>query len=145
MRKRKRCPYCRCLFVPDARVARRQWACTRPACQVERRRETQRQSRRRHPDDRAARRLRAALAAAKAGQAAATPTGPPAAITRFPWAEVRDEISGEAFVITSFSVRVVVVALRDMIRAQAVEIHRETGGLPRRVREDQTAPAVMTG
>ena len=145
MRKRKRCPYCRCLFGPDARVARRQWACTSPACQVERRRETQRQSRRWHPEDRAARRLRAALAEAKAGHAAAAPTGPPLAIARFPWAEVRDEISGEAFVITSFFVRLVVVVLRDVMRAQAVEIYREMGGLPRRVREDPTAPAVMTG
>jgi hypothetical protein len=145
MRKRRRCPYCRCLFVPDARVATRQWACTSAACQVERRRETQRRCRRRHPEDRAARRLRAELAEAKAGQPVAVPSGPPPELARFPWAELRDEISREAFVITSVFVRLVVVVLRDVIRAQAGEIHQEMRRLPRRGRKDPTALPTMTG
>lgn len=36
MAHRKRCRFCRCLFFPDPRVASRQRACTREACQSKR-------------------------------------------------------------------------------------------------------------
>jgi hypothetical protein len=145
MRARKRCPYCRCLFLPDPRVARRQWACLKTTCQAERRRETQRRYRAAHPDDEAARRLRAALAAAKAGGTVATPTGPPAAVGRFPWEELRDEMSPQGLVITSHFVRLVLGVVRDEIRAQVHVFRRETGGLVPGPGRDGTAVGAAPG
>lgn len=145
MRARKRCPYCRCLFLPDPRVARRQWACPKPTCQEERRRETQRRYRAAHPDDAAARRLRAALASAKAGGPVEAPQGPPAAVGRFPWGELQDEISPQGLVITIFFVRLVLGVVRDEIRAQVRDLRRETGGLVPAVEKDETAVCTAPG
>ena len=118
MRPRKRCPYCRCLYQPDPRVGSRQWSCTKPECQQQRRREAQRRYREKHPDEAAARHIRKALAAAKAGIAVPAPTGPPGRVSRFPWEELRDEISPQAFVIVSFFVRLVVGLAKDERLAQ---------------------------
>lgn len=145
MRQRKRCPYCRCLFVPDGRVAKRQWACRKTSCQAERRRETQRRYRKEHHEDAAARRLRAEIAAAKAGGKVAAPRGPPAAIGRFPWEELRDEISPQVLVITGFLVRLVVRAARDVIRAEVVEIQREADRLGAGATKDETAVRALAG
>jgi hypothetical protein len=145
MRQRKRCPYCRCLFAPDARVAKRQWACRKPSCQAERRRETQRSYRQKHPEDSAARRVRAAIARAKAGETVEVPRGPPKAIGRFPWAELRDEISPQTLVIAGFFVRLVAGVARDVIRAEARDITWETGGLVAGLRKDETAGRARAG
>jgi len=40
--KRKRCPYCACLFIPDARVGPRQKVCRKKECQAKRKKESQR-------------------------------------------------------------------------------------------------------
>jgi hypothetical protein len=145
MRPRKRCPYCRCLFVPDPRVSTRQWACRKTRCQAERRRETQRRYRAVHPDDGSARRLRAALAAAKAGGAVTAPQGPPAAVERFPWDELRDEISPQGLVIARFFIRLVVGLVRDEIRAQARDLPGESGGLVPGAPKDETAARAAPG
>ena len=145
MRARKRCPYCHCLFLPDPRVVTRQWACSKPTCQEERRRETQRRYRAAHPDDPAARRLRAELAAAKAGETVAAPQGPPAAVGRLPWDELRDEMSPQGLVITRFFVRLVVGVVRDEIRAQVRVFRSETGGLVPAAEKDETAVDAAPG
>lgn len=145
MRPRKRCPYCRCLFVPDPRVSRRQRACRKTSCQAERRRETQRRYRAAHPDDPAARQLRAALASAKAGGPVKPPHGPPDAIERFPWDELRDEISPQALVITRFFVRLVIDVVRDEIGAQVRDLPGETGGLVPGAPKDETAARAAAG
>lgn len=145
MRKRKRCPYCRRLYAPDARVGRRQWACTQASCQSARRRETQRRYRQKHPAERAARGLRASIAAAKAGSVAGAPRAPPASIVRFPWDELRDEISPQGYVITLFFVRLVLGVARDEIRAQARDIRAEFGELVEPTREDETAARAAGG
>jgi len=139
MRARKRCPYCRCLYLPDARCAKRQWACNKTGCQQQRRRETQRRYRNKHPEEAAAGRIRRALAAAKAGVPVAAPTGPPAALGRFPWEEVRDEISPQVLVIAKFFVRLVMGVAKDEIRAQVANIHGQNGGLVGEAEQDQTA------
>lgn len=123
-RRRKRCPYCWCLFVLDPRVTARQWACGKASCQAERRRETQRRYRASHPDDPAARRLRTAIAAAKAGGLAAAPHGPPLVIGRFPWDELRDEIPPQGMVILRFLIQLILEAVRDEIRLQAAKIKK---------------------
>jgi len=145
MRKRKRCPFCRCLFSPDERVRRRQWACTKPDCQVKRRRKTQERYRDRHPADRAARALRAQLASAKAGEAVAPPRAPPPGMERFPWEELRDEIPAEALVMTQVFVRLVLVVLQDEIRLQQRESQGQFGRLPGPGREDETAALERPG
>jgi hypothetical protein len=145
MRPRKRCPYCRCLFQPDPRVCTRQWACRKTSCQAERRRETQRQYRAAHPEDSAARRLRAALAAAKAGGSVPAPPGPPAAVERFPWDELRDEISPQGLVILGFFVRLVVGVVRDEIRAQVRVRQGESGGWVPGPEKDETAADAAAG
>ncbi len=48
--KRRRCAYCRRLFVPDSRIKERQQTCGRPCCRRERKRQSNRQWRARHPD-----------------------------------------------------------------------------------------------
>lgn len=145
MRQRKRCPYCRCLFVPDGRVAKRQRACCKTSCQAERRRETQRRYRQKHPEDAAARRLRAAIAAAKAGAVVPLPRAPPAELGRFPWEELRDEISPQALVITGLFVRLALAAAQDEIRAEVLEIKRQSDGLVARVPKDETAERAASG
>jgi hypothetical protein len=145
MRQRKRCPYCRCLFAPDARVAKRQRACRKPTCQAERRRETQRDYRQKHPEESTARRLRAALAKAKAGERVDVPWGPPKAVGHFPWGELRDEITLQALVIAGFFVRLVAVVARDVIRAEVRENAQETGGLVAPPKEDETASPTRAG
>lgn len=145
MRQRKRCPYCRCLFAPDARVAKRQRACRKTTCQAERRRETQRRYRQEHPEDSAARRVRAAIARAKAGEAVEMPRGPPRAIGRFPWEELRDEISPQALVIAGFFVRLVAGVARDVIQAEVREIAWKTGGLVPGPRKDEKAQPARAG
>lgn len=146
MRKRRRCPFCRCLFLPDARTERRQWACTKPNCQAARRRETQRSYREHHPAEPSARRLRAAIAAAKAeGFEPATPRAPPATIVRFPWDELRDEISPQGYVITLFFVRLVLQAARDESRAEVLDLTTKLGNLLGPGRKDETAPRAVGG
>jgi len=145
MRQRKRCPYCRCLFAPDARVAKRQRACRKPTCQAERRRETQRDYRQKHPEESTARRLRAALAKAKAGETVDVPRGPPKAVGHFPWGELRDEITPQTLVIAGFFVRLVAVVARDVIRAEVRENAQETGGLVARPSKDETAEHARAG
>lgn len=125
-------------------MAKRQWACTGAECQVKRRGETQRRYRDEHPEDRASRRLRAELAAAKAGERPVSPSVP-TGIGRFPWDELRDEISPEVFVVTSIFVRLLLVGLRDEMRAQLHEITGETCISLRRAREDLTARVARAG
>ena len=134
MRPRKRCPYCRCLFHPDARVIKRQWACTKTECQAKRRKASQAEWRAKHPADGAARRLRAAIADAKAGGKVPLPRAPPAGL---PWDEVRDEISPQALVIIGVLVRLGVRAARDEIRLQVQAITREAARLAGDVSEDE--------
>jgi len=136
MRPRKRCPYCRCLFQADARVARRQWACTKDECQGKRRRASQASWRAKHPEDGAARRLRGAIAEAKAVGRAPLPRAPPAGL---PWDEVRDEISPQALVIVGVLIRLGVRAARDEIRAQVRAMTKETARLVGEDGEDETA------
>ena len=145
MRKRTRCPYCRCLFLPDGRVKQRQWACTKTSCQAERRRETQRRYREKHPEDPAARRMRAAIAAAKAGDPVAVPRAPPSAIGRFPWDELRDEISPQVLVITMLFVRLVLGAAQDEIRAEVRDIRGKVGRLVGEASRDETVPRAASG
>ncbi len=138
MRKRKRCPHCWCLFSPDGRVAGRQRACSKSSCQQARRRETQRRYRDEHPADAAARRLRTQLSDAKAGAVPAAPRAPPAAIARLPWEELRDEISPQAFVITTVFSRLLVGVAQDVIRAQLLDIRAQIGRSPRDGPKDET-------
>lgn len=145
MRKRKRCPYCRCLFTPDGRVAKRQWACTKEPCQVARRSETQRTYRRRHVAEPRAQRLRAALAAAKSGEVGPAPRAPPAGIDRFPWEELRDEISPQGYVIAKLFVRLVLERARDETRSEVRDMRTQFGRLLGPVPRDETAPPARTG
>lgn len=140
MRPRKRCPFCRCLFFVDGRVAKRQWACTKDECQRLRRQRTQKEWRETHPQQSAARACRLAIAAAKAGEPVAAPRGPPVRVERFPWEELRDEIRPEALVIAGFFVRLLVGLTRDEIRAQVVRITAKSGALPADLSRDETAP-----
>jgi hypothetical protein len=145
MRPRRRCPYCRCLFFPDGRVAERQRACSKPGCQQQRRRETQRRCREKHPTDAVGRRMRAAIAAAKAEKTVKSPTGPPSLLDRLPWDELRDEISPQVLVMAAYLVRLVAVWTKDEIRAQAVEIQKEAARLVAHPREDRTADRARAG
>jgi hypothetical protein len=142
MRSRKRCPFCRCLFTPDGRVASRQWACTKADCQARRRQQTQKQWREDHPDDRAARRLRAEIATAKATGKAPTPRAPPRGI---PWDEMRDEISPQVLVILGHLVRLGVRTLQDEIRGQVLAFAPVSAASPPEDREDETAVRVAAG
>jgi hypothetical protein len=50
MPERRRCSFCRRLFVSDPRVKERQQTCGRPSCRRERKSQSNRQWRARHPD-----------------------------------------------------------------------------------------------
>lgn len=142
MRKRKRCPFCRCLFAPDPRVRGRQWACTKAECQGQRRKASQQAWRQKHPEDRPARKLRAAMAQAKQDGQAPLPPPPPTAV---PWDEMRDEISPQLLVILGFLARLGAASVRDEIRAQVLKITAESGRLRASARGDETAVAAGPG
>ena len=135
MRRRKRCPHCRCLFAPDPRVRDRQRACSKSECQRKQRSKTQASYRARNPDDAEARRLSKALAAAKASGVAPRPRGTMASI---PWDEMKDEMPAQALVIAGVLVRLVLSEAKDQRRTQAVVITKETGALLPVLPEDQT-------
>lgn len=146
MRKRKRCPFCRCLFAPDGRVAHRQRACTKDECQAERRRDSRRRWREKHPEDGPARRCREALASVKASKKRPpVPRAPPRAMAQFPWEEVRDEITPEALVIAGFFVRLVLGATRDEIQAEVTKTVEKFVRLVEPPPGDETAPPAKAG
>ena len=120
MGKRKRCRFCWCLFYPNPHVKSRQWSCTKPECQAQRRTETQRRWRTQHPEDALGRRLCAAIAAAKTA-GAKVPIGR-LPHRGFPWAEVRDELSPQHLVIIGFFLRFVERDAKDQSRANTLEI-----------------------
>jgi len=144
-RRRKRCPYCQDLFWPDPRTATRQRSCAKATCQAERRKQTQKRWRSEHPDDTTARRYRAEIAAAKAGNQPALPQAPPARIEAFPWAEVRDEISPQAFVTLRFFGHFAAALARDVIQAEVSKITEEIRHYGDGGAKDQTAPGPPSG
>ncbi len=48
--RRKRCPYCRGLFIPDPRVGSRQKVCRKNECQAKRKKQSQRRWSEKHKD-----------------------------------------------------------------------------------------------
>ena len=50
MPKQSRCPFCRCLFIPNPRIKDRQKTCGRLACRRKRKRRMDERWRRQHPD-----------------------------------------------------------------------------------------------
>ena len=140
MRRRKRCPFCEKLVWPDSRTRRRQWTCSKPACQTRRRQETQRRTRLKHPEEGAARRYRLQIAAAKAGEKPAVPRAPPSAMAWFPWEEARDEISAQVLVTLAFFARLVARLARDVIRAEVIEITTRSGDFAATGARDEMAP-----
>jgi hypothetical protein len=96
-RSRKRCPFCEELFWPDPRTRGRQWACSKPACQKQRRRESQRRWRAKNPDDAAARRYRREVNEASSDTLRA-PRLPTTKCSPFPWGEAKDVISPQLYV-----------------------------------------------
>lgn len=66
----KRCPYCKCLFTPDARAGSRHKVCRKNGCQAKRKKESQRKWSEKHRDywglDQVTDESRAALRAGKA-------------------------------------------------------------------------------
>ena len=50
MRKRRRCPLCRCWFVPHPRLRQRQKTCGRTSCRREQKRRSNQRWRSKHPD-----------------------------------------------------------------------------------------------
>jgi hypothetical protein len=50
MVKRKNCPFCRCLFIPNPRRKERQTTCGRQECRRNRKRQSDEKWRARHPD-----------------------------------------------------------------------------------------------
>lgn len=120
-RKRKRCPFCRSLFWPDRRVAKRQWACTKPDCQRLRKRESQRRWRASHPAEDRARKFVAQIAEAKSTATPPLPQPKPSAMASFPWTELRDELSPEVYVSFVFLAKLAWRLARDERVAQATE------------------------
>lgn len=143
MRDRKRCRFCRCLYVPDARTAHRQRCCSKDECQVQRRAETQRRYRESHPGDAEARRYRAAVTASKAGQVPSLPSPVPAVMGRQWWSEVRDEMRPEVFVTLVFLARLLARRPKDEIQPQVSETTRESRKSVPDAVKDVTAEAVV--
>ena len=112
IRRRKRCPFCRCLFWPDRRTEWRQWACSKESCQAARRKESQQRWRSKNRSDGAARRYRAEVSAAKEGTAPCPPRG--GVLDAFPWDEMRDELEPQVLVTLAFFARLLVSALEDV-------------------------------
>lgn len=145
MGKRKRCPFCKELFWPDRRVAKRQASCRKDSCQGQRRKQTQKRWRTKHPEDATARRFRAQVARAKAGQRPSLPRAPPSGIEHFPWEEVRDETSSQLYIIIVFFAHFVVRLRRDERLAQVPEMIEQLAQLSAAGAKDEKVRATPPG
>ena len=128
MCKRRRCPFCGCLFHPNPRVKTRQRACSSTNCQRLRRQQTQRRWREKNLDDGVARRLRVAIAAAKTAPAGKVPKL--AEPRGLPWEELRDEIRPEVYVIVVIFVRLALAAMKDAPFQMSARTAPPTRSLP---------------
>jgi hypothetical protein len=123
MKRRRRCLACGALFMPDARVGRRQKACGQPECQRERHRRACKAWRQREQqavrEDRLRRRL-----------------GAPNKELRLD--VVRDECGPKIKVVIQECLRLVVEGARDEFQTKLLEQHRESFRLVNRTRRDET-------
>ena len=130
MPRRKRCPFCRCLFWPDPRTRRRQWACSKPECQAKRKVESNRRYRAKNPSDSSSLRYREAVSAMKDGKE--VPGVPPkrGPLASLPWDETEDEIPPEVLVMLVYFGRLLLRAMKDERQGEAAGITGESRRLP---------------
>lgn len=136
--RRKRCPFCHCLYWPDPRTRWRQWACSKPECQEKRKVESQRRWRAKNPSDKAGRRYREAVNAVNAGGEASGVPPKRGPLTSLPWDDVRDEIPAEVLVFLVLFGRLLLRVLEDERRSQTIGNTAESGRLLQGVQEDET-------
>lgn len=130
IRTRKRCPFCRCLFWPDPRVGDRQRACSREACQRERRRQTNRRWRERNPSFDLDRRLQALLQRVQDEKTlCSTATREPPPGRRMPMEAAVSALGLSGAVYLLFWTRLVAGYVQDEKRGQPIGIAVESGRL----------------
>ena len=131
MPRRKRCPFCRCLFWPDPRTRWRQWACSKPDCQDKRKVESNRRYRAKNPSDSSSQRYRESVSAMKVGKE--VPGVPPkrGPLASLPWDEMEDEIPPEVLVMLVFFGRLLFRVMEDERRDEATGITGESRRLLR--------------
>jgi hypothetical protein len=129
MLTKRPCCICRCWFVPDRRVGRRQRACSAPACQIARRARTQAAWRRRNPDYFTAYRLQQRHAHAEGGAPVAPLVMPPP-LSQLPWdlAQQHFGVGGTDFL--GHLGRVLLLAAQDQSGPQVAEIMEDRDKLP---------------
>jgi hypothetical protein len=126
MPRRKRCPFCRCLFWPDPRTRWRQWACSKPECQAKRKVESNRRYRVKNPSDSSGKLYREQVSAMKNGKE--VPGVPPkrGPLASLPWDEMEDEIPPEVLVMLVFFGRLLLRATKDERRSEPTGITGES-------------------
>jgi hypothetical protein len=111
MTRKRPCSFCGSWFQPDPRVGGRQYACSDPDCQEQRRRRKQAQWRRRNPDYFVGRRWTAVVDGAPASASGESPPSSPAAarspppLEKVPWDVVQSQMGAKASVVLGLFVR----------------------------------------
>jgi hypothetical protein len=122
MPRTRPCRICHHWFAPDPRVGDRQRVCSSPACQAERRKQTQASWRSRNPDYFAARRLK--QRAAMVLPPPAPPPPPlrvPPPLDRLPWDIAQDEFGVQGADFLGIFGRLLLGAGQDQRRVEVAD------------------------
>lgn len=128
------CAICRRWFFPDARIGKRQRACSK-SCGAELRKKTQKRWRDKNADYAIARQI-----AERALSPTAPPARMPAPLCRLPWDLAKDEFGGQGADFIGAFGRLLLGAAKDEIRVQTSDIAKNFDGLLRRRPKDEIGP-----
>lgn len=132
MVRKRPCSICRRWFLPDARVGKRQRACSSAECQASRRQKTQAAWRAANPDYFAARRMTERASGAESEPAAPSPSsrppprapppvGAPPPLDRLPWDVAQDAFGVQGADFIGLLGRVLLRVRQDQRRAQVLD------------------------
>ena len=131
--KKKPCRICRKWFLPDVHVGDRQRTCSRPECQVARRKKTQSAWRARNPDYSAAWRIQAHAGSERAPE----PLRLPSPLSNLPWDIAQDEFGVIGADFIGVMGKLLLRSAKDQFDAQVIDSAMDPATLPLTPAKDQ--------
>lgn len=128
------CRICRRWFRPDNRVGARQHTCSRPECQISRRKKTQASWRARNPDYFTAWRIQARDGTIDQSKPSLRLPGP---LSNLPWDIARDEFGSKGACFVGIMGSLLLKATKDQFKVQPIESKGDPDQLPQLAAKDQ--------
>lgn len=126
MPRKRPCSICRRWFRPDARTVRHQRACSKPECQVERRKRTQASWRGRNPEYGVGYRIDGRSAEGEHAE----PRRLPAPLSKLPWQLAKDVFGSEGADFIGVTSALLLRTTKDVIAAHLIDFKGDRRGLP---------------